>query len=105
MNFLSILFGKKDNTALENALRNNPYLVDVRTSGEFASGSIAGAVNIPLNVLKDHLPKFQNKKNIVVFCKSGTRSAMAKATLERNGINGVTNGGGFQNVLRVKEKL
>lgn len=105
MNFLSILFGKKDNTALENALRNNPYLVDVRTSGEFVSGSITGAVNIPLNVLKDHLPKFQNKKNIVVFCKSGTRSAMAKATLERNGINGVTNGGGFQNVLRVKEKL
>lgn len=79
-------------------------MVDVRTPGEFASGSAEGAVNIPLDVVKDQISKFRNKKSIIVFCRSGNRSVMAKGTLERNGITNVLNGGSVQNMIKLMEQ-
>ena len=102
MDLLSMLFGKKDNAALENALKEGAFLVDVRTPGEFASGSAKGAVYIPLDVVKDQISKFRNKKNIIVFCRSGNRSGQAKSILEANGVNNVTNG---INVEHVNDEL
>lgn len=78
--------------------KNYLFLVDVRTPSEFASGSVEGAVNIPLDTILGQLPKFKGKKNIVVFCRSGNRSSQAKTILEKSGFNNVTNGGTWQNV-------
>ena len=50
------------------------FLVDVRTPEEFNSGSVDGAINIPLSVLEQELSQFKNKENIIVFCRSGARS-------------------------------
>ena len=105
MNLLSILFGKKDNSTLENALENNSFLVDVRTPSEFASGSVKGAQNIPLNEIRNQISKFKNKSEIIVFCRSGNRSAMAKGTLEKNGISNVVNGGRLENVVKTMNKI
>ncbi|WP_336732564.1 rhodanese-like domain-containing protein [Chryseobacterium sp. VD8] len=105
MNLLSILFGKKDNSALENALKNNPFLVDVRIPSEFASGSAEGAQNIPLSEIKNQISKFTNKSEIIVFCRSGNRSAMAKGILEKNGISNVVNGGSLENVVKTMRKI
>ena len=92
------LFGQKDNTELKEVLTDNAYLVDVRTPSEFASGSVKGAVNIPLDKISGQLSKFKGKKNIVVFCRSGNRSSQAKSILEKNGFKNVVNGGTWQNV-------
>jgi|HigsolmetaAR206D_1030411.scaffolds.fasta_scaffold03495_3 Rhodanese-related sulfurtransferase len=92
------IFGQKDNTELKEVLANNAYLVDVRTPSEFASGSVKGAVNIPLDKISGQLSKFKGKKNIVVFCRSGNRSSQAKSILEKNGFKNVVNGGTWQNV-------
>lgn len=92
------LFGQKDNTELKEVLVDNAYLVDVRTPSEFASGSVKGAVNIPLDKISGQLSKFKGKKNIVVFCRSGNRSGQAKSILEKNGFDNVVNGGTWQNV-------
>lgn len=92
------LFGQKDNTELKEVLTDNAYLVDVRTPSEFASGSVKGAVNIPLDKISGQLSKFKGKKNIVVFCRSGNRSGQAKSILEKNGFDNVVNGGTWQNV-------
>ena len=92
------LFGQKDNTELKEVLTDNSYLVDVRTPSEFASGSVKGAVNIPLDKISGQLSKFKGKKNIVVFCRSGNRSSQAKSILEKNGFQNVVNGGTWQNV-------
>ncbi|EKF54121.1 MAG: rhodanese-like domain-containing protein [Flavobacteriaceae bacterium] len=92
------LFGQKDNTELKEVLADNAYLVDVRTPSEFASGSVKGAVNIPLDKISGQLSKFKGKKNIVVFCRSGNRSSQAKSILEKNGFKNVVNGGTWQNV-------
>jgi phage shock protein E len=95
------LFTKTDGNSLAEILADHPFLVDVRSKDEFNSGSCKGAVNIPVDQIQNQLSKFKDKKNIVVFCRSGMRSSQAKSILERNGINNVTNGGGLTNVQRL----
>ncbi|MGY3054491.1 phage shock protein E [Pedobacter sp. UYEF25] len=104
MGFFSLLFGNTDNSKLKDAIKAGAFLVDVRGSGEFASGSVKGAVNIPLDKLPSQLAKFKGKKNIVVFCQSGNRSSKAKSLLEQSGIQNVLNGGTWNNVNRVKNE-
>lgn len=92
------IFGAKDNSLLISAISDGAYLVDVRSPAEFNSGSIKGAVNIPLNAISGQLTKFKGKKSVVVFCQSGSRSSVAKGILEKNGIPNVINGGSRGNV-------
>lgn len=103
MGLFASLFGKTDNTALVEAISNRAYLVDVRTPGEFASGSVKGAVNIPLDTLPSSLAKFKGKNHIVVFCRSGNRSGQAKGYLEQQGFSTVINGGTWTNVKKIVE--
>lgn len=103
MGFFSNLFGGNvSNEELANHVKNGAMLVDVRSQGEFASGSAKGAVNIPLDAIQGQMAKFKNKKHIVVFCRSGNRSGQAKAILNQYGISNVTNGGTWQDVLRLQ---
>lgn len=98
LGFLKNLFARPDNTQLREAIQAGAFLVDVRTPGEFAAGSVAGAINIPLDKLSAGLAQFKGKKQVVVFCQSGNRSAMAKSLLAKNGFDNVINGGSWQNV-------
>ncbi|MEB2783505.1 rhodanese-like domain-containing protein [Algoriphagus persicinus] len=98
MSFLSAIFGSKDNSELKEVIEGGAFLVDVRSAGEFASGSVKGAVNIPLDKIVSQLTKFKGKKNIVVFCQSGNRSGQAKSILDKNGVLNVINGGSWSNV-------
>lgn len=95
------LFAGNDQQLTE-AIKNGAYLIDVRTPGEFSSGSVKGATNIPLDKITGQLAKLNDKQPIVVFCKSGGRSSQAKTILERNGFQNVINGGTWQQVNRIK---
>jgi len=97
------LFTQTDNKQLIEAIKNGAFLVDVRTPAEFSSGSVTGAVNIPLDRIQGQLQKFRNRNNIVVFCRSGSRSSQAKKILEQNGFQNVINGGTWQNVRQLTE--
>ncbi len=99
-NLFKNLFGNPAD--LQGILKEGAYLVDVRTPSEFAMGSVKGAVNIPLDKLPAQMAKLKNKKNIVVFCRSGGRSAQAKALLNQNGFTNVTNGGTWEAVGRAQ---
>ncbi len=92
------LFVQTDNNQLTEAIKDGAFLVDVRTPAEFSAGSVKGAVNIPLDKVPNQLSKFKNKKSIVVFCRSGSRSSQAQRILESNGFQNVINGGTWQNV-------
>ncbi|HEU5145432.1 MAG TPA: rhodanese-like domain-containing protein [Chryseosolibacter sp.] len=66
-----------------------PVLIDVRTAGEFASGSIPNAKNIDIMS-----PDFQKKittldksKDYFLFCRSGSRSAQACSIMSEHGFN------------------
>lgn len=106
MGILNTLFGGiKANENLASILNDNAFLVDVRTAAEFADGHVVGSTNIPLDQVAQHVAKFENKKHIIVFCKSGNRSGQAKVILEQNGFTNVTNGGTWQEVQAVLTKL
>lgn len=60
-------------------------LLDVRTTGEFSSGHIDGAKNIPVHELGGRLDSLSKKKPVVVYCRSGARSARAARVLEKAG--------------------
>ncbi len=98
MGFLSNLFGGQSTSNLKSIIEEGAYLVDVRTPSEFAEGHVKGSVNIPLDTIANNLQKFSNKKNIIVFCRSGNRSGQAKVILENNGVKNVTNGGTWLDV-------
>ena len=71
-------------------------LVDVRTPGEFASGHIQGALNIPVDQIGGHADELGAKdRPVVVYCRSGMRSAKAKQILEAAGFTKVSNLGGI----------
>ena len=71
-------------------------LIDVRSTQEFASGHIEGARNIPVGEIGTRLAEVGDKdKPVVVYCRSGMRSAKAKSTLESAGFTQVHNLGGM----------
>ncbi|MBK8034340.1 MAG: rhodanese-like domain-containing protein [Chloroflexi bacterium] len=76
--------------ATELAAENDLLLVDVRTADEFAEGFIAGAINIPLGELTQHLDLLPNlDQPMVVYCGSGHRSAIAMTALNLLGYTNV----------------
>ena len=74
--------------------------VDVRTREEYAQGHVEGAINIPhteMGTRHDELAEFAGEE-IVVYCRSGRRSGIAKRILESEGYDNVVNGGGLRDL-------
>ena len=101
VNLLKTIFGNNNKVKMENILKEGAFLVDVRSPGEFAEGHVKGSTNIPLDQIQQQLGQFKGKESIVVFCRSGARSAQAKSILEQNGFADVTNGGTWESVNRM----
>ena len=57
-------------------------LVDVRSSSEYASGHIPGAVNIPMDQIESRIPDLEHDVSIVLICQSGKRARMVAGLLE-----------------------
>jgi rhodanese-related sulfurtransferase len=66
-------------------VREGALLLDVRTAEEFASGHVDGAINIPVDRLPARLAEIGARKKVVVYCRSGGRSARAAALLRSVG--------------------
>ena len=98
MNIFKQFFSSTESVDLKSIIEKETFLVDVRSPGEFAGGHVKGSTNIPLDTVPSQLAKFKDKKNIVVFCRSGNRSGQAKIILEKNGFTNVVNGGTWEDV-------
>ena len=74
---------------VDRLLRRDPVLhvIDVRTPEEFASAHIAGAINLPHDLLETQASSLpaDHAAPIVVYCRSGRRSALAVETLRKLG--------------------
>ena len=68
-----------------------PLVLDVRTTGEFATGHIPGSLNIPVNELPTRLGELQPARATVCVCGSGIRSIQAGETLLDAGFRSVYN--------------
>ncbi|MCX4547099.1 rhodanese-like domain-containing protein [Streptomyces sp. NBC_01565] len=77
--------------------RHELTVIDVRTPGEFASGHLPDAVNVPLDRIGRALPDLRQAAEhgpLLVVCASGTRSENAVATLVSHGIDASSLTGG-----------
>ena len=73
------------------------FLLDTRTPEEFATGTIKGAVNIPVDDLRERLSEVPRDKRIVVFCAVGLRGYLAQRILMGRGYKDVVNlSGGYR---------
>jgi NADPH-dependent 2,4-dienoyl-CoA reductase/sulfur reductase-like enzyme/rhodanese-related sulfurtransferase len=66
-------------------------LLDVRTPGEFAAGHLDGALNLPLDDLRENLEGLDRAAHTVVYCKVGFRGYLAARILQQNGFADVKN--------------
>lgn len=80
-----------DAAEARSVLSNGAVAVDVREPGELASGTIPGAVTIPLGALAGHELDRPNGQPVVVYCGHGERAASAASVLERAGFTSVSN--------------
>lgn len=72
------------------------FLIDVRTAGEYESGYIPTAVNIPLSEIGDNPPTDDKEDLIILYCRSGNRSGQALNILVDLGYSNVHNLGGIR---------
>ncbi|HEY3928201.1 MAG TPA: rhodanese-like domain-containing protein [Candidatus Koribacter sp.] len=56
-------------------------LIDVRTPTEFAAGHIAGALNVPLDLVEARIDDLDPNSPLVLVCKAGTRARLASELL------------------------
>ncbi len=74
------------------AMDARPFVLDVRTPGEFSGGHIPGAVNIPLQELESRLGELEAQRSgMAVVCAVGGRSKAASELLAGQGFTGVQN--------------
>lgn len=80
-------------------MEKTTLLVDVRSPEEYATGKLLDAVNIPYTDIIAGLNTGQvvpHDAQIVLYCRSGRRSGIAKADLEKEGYTNVTDLGSFE---------
>ena len=73
-------------------------VIDVRTPGEVATGHVEGAINTPYDTIKPNMPalaKIGKDENILLYCRSGRRPAIARESLAELGYRNLQDGGGI----------
>lgn len=73
------------------AKKEQMMLIDTRTPEEFSFGTIQGAVNIPLDELRDRLSEIPMDKPVVLFCAVGLRGYLAQRILIGHGYRNTVN--------------
>lgn len=96
--------GLVKNISWENVEKlDNQYVLDARTKKEYEKGYFKGAINIPLDKLRENISKLDKSKEIYVYCKTGVRSYIACRILMQNGFK-VKNIMGGYNLYKEIEK-
>jgi len=72
------------------------FILDVRDPPEFANGHIDGAVNIPLNELRDRVHELPRERQILTYCFVGQRSYYANRMLSQRGFQVKNISGGYR---------
>lgn len=75
------------------AIRDQYYLVDVRTKQEYKEGHIPGAIHIPHDQMEERYRELANQQNkkILLICRSGKRSVLAAEVLHAKGFKQLYN--------------
>lgn len=94
----NLLRGDHPQTSVEN-LTSESTLIDVRTSAEYARGHLPGAINLPLDELRQRLSEVPKDKPLTVYCQVGLRGYLATRILMQKGYQVENLAGGYRNYL------
>ncbi len=78
-----------------NKIDEEYTFVDVRTKVEFAKGHVEGAINIPVDDLRQRIQELDPGKLIVVYCEVGLRGYFAERILTQKGYRVLNLTGGY----------
>jgi len=76
--------------------KSDMVILDVRNPSEFDDGHIEGAINIPVDYLAERLDELSKDDELLVYCRTGNRSAHAV---------GILDGGGFTKIFHMDEGI
>ncbi|HIU60443.1 MAG TPA: hypothetical protein IAB05_03505 [Candidatus Stercoripulliclostridium merdigallinarum] len=82
-------------TVYPEDLTDDSFVLDVRNPSELRFGGIPGAVNIPLDMLRNNLDKLPKDKKIVASCAVGLRGYLAVRILRQHGFDACNLSGGY----------
>ena len=77
-------------------------LLDVRTEVEFLNGHLPGAINIPVDSLRNRIGELNQSKTIIEYCQIGLRGYIAERILKQNGFNVFNVSGGYATTSLLK---
>jgi len=91
-----LLRGDHPQTDVEAVLADpeQSTIIDVRAPTEFAAGRLPGAVNIPVDELRDRLAEIPRNRDVTVYCQVGQRGYLATRILLQNGFRARSVSGG-----------
>lgn len=72
-------------------VENNAFIIDAREKGEFESGHLKNAVNIPLSEFRERLTEIPTDKPVYIHCRSGQRSYNMVIALNNLGYTNIHN--------------
>lgn len=76
----------EDLAKAREAVKKGAVIVDVRTPKEFKENHISGAINVPIeDIMKGNVQRLPRDKEIVVYCRTGSRSATSAKVLKEKG--------------------
>lgn len=102
-----LLWSKRGGLVEEDQARqwlgHGARIIDVRTEAEFSQRHVSGAVNVPLNRIKEQIGTVapQKEEILLLYCVAGGRSAMAQRTLKALGYTRCYNLGSYGRATRI----
>ncbi|MFH0958078.1 MAG: FAD-dependent oxidoreductase [Pseudomonadota bacterium] len=87
-------------------IKNGAVLIDLRGKEEIrAAGSIPDSIHIPLDDLREELPKIDKNKEYVPYCAVGMRGYLAHRILIQNGFKSRNLSGGYRTFVGAREEI
>lgn len=84
-------------TEAQNKVSNGAVWLDVRLPSEYKFDHIDGAINLPLNEIRNLTQNLDKSKEYILHCQTGRRSAVAAFVLVQSGVKALVLAGGTRN--------
>ena len=85
---------------LSRAIRAGAQPTDVRSTAECAQGMLPGAINLPLDEIETALERLDFDRTLLLYCRSGQRSELARQKLSQMGHGDCRNIGSYSTFER-----
>jgi phage shock protein E len=91
---------------IKKALQEGAVIIDVRPAAAFDQGKIPGSINIPVDRIAINSVRIKGMNRPVIFCATyDIHSSTATRIMKEKGLKEVYDGGNWEKVLKIINKL